>query len=326
MNEFIKQLSKDDKKTLSQKALKLTEEVGELARVILPYDSAHGTNHRFVDKEAILEEIADVYLSNISIAYSLDISQEEIENMILEKSKKWSKIQAQETAAPFPLPYEIHITVENDLKRYAEFKELCEKIGVKPIVLDLEMNDGVLKDIMTSSKHFGDNKSAYLESKRILNELFLAEFKVKRNKIETVPWHPAAPTEKTGAPIPNGCYFESHIGVIIEESQKEELLELVEGLNKRCTLAGTNQLGGIAKLSRNFFKKMKDGVFVNMLTYRDNMTNYKQFEYDVEVIKSCLEKEFFEFQKVEVEYSIYDTNVAHDKSWLLGESLAGTNI
>jgi len=132
---------------------------------------------------------------------------------------------------------------------------------------------------------------------------------------------PAAPTEKTGAPIPNGCYFESHIGVVLEVERKEELLELVEGLNKNYTLAGTNELGGVSKLSRNFFKKMKDGVFVNMLTYRNNMTNYKQFEYDVEVIKSCLDYEFFKYQKVEVEYSIYDTNVAHDKSWLLGESL-----
>ena len=44
INDFIKTLSIKDKKTLSQKGLKLVEEVGELARVILPYDSAHGIN------------------------------------------------------------------------------------------------------------------------------------------------------------------------------------------------------------------------------------------------------------------------------------------
>ena len=66
INDFIKTLSIKDKKTLSQKGLKLVEEVGELARVILPYDSAHGTNHRFIDREAILEEVVDVYLTNIS--------------------------------------------------------------------------------------------------------------------------------------------------------------------------------------------------------------------------------------------------------------------
>lgn len=34
--EVIIKLSKKDKKNLSQKALKLTEEVGELAKVVLP--------------------------------------------------------------------------------------------------------------------------------------------------------------------------------------------------------------------------------------------------------------------------------------------------
>ena len=42
INEFIKDLSIKDKKTLSQKTLKLVEEVGELSRVILPFDSAPG--------------------------------------------------------------------------------------------------------------------------------------------------------------------------------------------------------------------------------------------------------------------------------------------
>ena len=43
ISDFIRTLSEKDKKTLSQKCLKLVEEVGELARIILPYDSAHGT-------------------------------------------------------------------------------------------------------------------------------------------------------------------------------------------------------------------------------------------------------------------------------------------
>lgn len=27
------------------------------------------------------------------------------------------------------------------------------------------------------------------------------------------------------------------------------------------------------------------------------------------------------YEKVELEYSIYDTNVSHDKSWIMGESV-----
>ena len=91
-----------DKKTLSQKGLKLAEEVGELAKVILPYDSAHGTNHRFIDKERILEEVVDVYLTNISIAHSIGITDEEFDEMLNRKSLKWAELQSKESNATFP--------------------------------------------------------------------------------------------------------------------------------------------------------------------------------------------------------------------------------
>jgi NTP pyrophosphatase (non-canonical NTP hydrolase) len=324
LDDFIKDLSIKDKKTLSQKGLKLVEEVGELARAILPYDSAPGTNHRFSDREQILEEIVDVYLSNISISHSLGFTDEEVNEMLNKKSKKWAQLQLKEDAATFPLPFEIHITV--DLEKLLEtnftidnFREDCKSIEVKPIVLDLEMKEGSIKDVMTSSKHFGDNRSAYEEANRITNKLTSFGYKVVRKKIETVPWHPAAPTFNTGEPIPNGCYFESHIGVTITPDEKELLQKFVEGLNSGCTEAGRIELGGTCKLSQNFFKKSKDGSkFVNMLTYRDNMTCKEDFEHAVDAIKWSLNECDFEFEKVEVEYALYDTNVNHDSKWILG--------
>lgn len=334
LNEFIKDLSIKDKKTLSQKGLKLAEEVGELARAILPYDSAPGTNHRFSDREQILEEIVDVYLTNISIAHSLGFTDEEMNDMLNRKSKKWAELQLKEEEATFPLPFEIHITI--DIENLLEtnftidyFREDCNDIGVKPIVLDLEMKEGTLKDVMTSSKHFGDNKTAYEEANRIANELTSLGYKVVRKKIETVPWHPAAPTSNTfyvGEVIPNGCYFESHIGVVILPEQKNSLQKLIDGLNDGVFVPTTGyakpglvELGGTIRLSQNFFKKSKDGSkFVNMLTYRDNKTCKEIFEGDVELLKEILNECEFEFEKVEVEYALYDTNVNHDAKWILG--------
>ena len=152
LNDFIKDLSIKDKKTLSQKGLKLSEEVGELARVILPYDSAHGTNHRFIDRDAILEEVVDVYLTNISIAHSLGFTDEELNDMLIRKTEKWSKLQVGEESAQFPLPFEIHVTVDAsemrdpimfDTKTFdlELFKEACLEIGVKPIVIDFETKE-----------------------------------------------------------------------------------------------------------------------------------------------------------------------------------------
>lgn len=349
INEYIKNLSIKDKKTLSQKGLKLVEEMGELARIILPYDSAHGTNHRFTDREALLEEVVDIYLSNISIAYSLGFTDEEFNDMLIKKSEKWSQLQANEEKAEFPLPFEIHVTVDfdelftnewsNKIQREGvikypisdrkkerkewsdkildKFKDTCSKIGVKPIVIDLEINDGsIIKDVMTSSKHFGDNRTAYEESRRICDELSKYGFKVLRNKIESVPWHPAAPVISTGKEIPNGCYFESHIGVVIKPEQKDDLNYFMK---YKLTNGNLIELSGTAKLSQNFFKKSKDGnKFVNMLTYRSNMCGSPKFKLEVESIKHLLGEEGFEFEKVEVEYAVYDTNVTHDAKWITG--------
>jgi NTP pyrophosphatase (non-canonical NTP hydrolase) len=331
INDYIKDLSIKDKKTLSQKTLKLVEEVGELARVILPYDSAHGTNHRFTDRSAILEELVDVYLTNISISHSLGFTDEEFNDMLVNKTEKWGSLQAKEEAATFPLPFEIHVTVDmeriidgdgdstNGKKLFIkDFKNQCLSIGVKPIVIDLEINDGsVIKDIMTSSKHFGDNRSAYEESERIVKELRHRGYNVVRNKIESVPWHPAAPVISRGEAIPNGCYFESHIGVTIYPEQKEDLQTFI-----RSTLTNGHliELSGTAKLSQNFFKKSNDGSrFVNMLTYRSNMCGRPKFTLEVEGIKHLLKEEGFDFEKVEVEYAVYDTNVTHDAKWITGK-------
>ena len=308
LDDFIKDLSVKDEKTLSQKTLKLVEEVGELAKVILPFDSAHGTSYRFTDKEKILEELVDVHLTNISILHSLGFSEDEFNDMLNKKSRKWSELQLKESTTTFP--FEIHVTVDiNSVANLDAFKSDCLKVGVKPIVLDLELKDGILKDVMTSSKHFGDNRSSYNESVRIATELFDLGYNVVRKKIETVPWHPNAPSIKDGK-IPNGCYFESHIGVTIEPSEKDRLSEFVDLLNN-------NFLNGSCKLSQNFFKKSKDGGrFVNMLTYRDDKTCTNDFQNDVERIKYLLKSSSFEFEKVEIEYAIYDTNVNHDAKWI----------
>jgi len=337
ITDFIRKLSENDKKTLSQKALKTCEEVGELAKAVLPFDSAYGTNHRFINREKILEEIADVFLTNISIAYSLGFTDEEISDIITQKSEKWQALQVREDNANFPLPFEIHVTVDAsemrdpimcDSKSFdlEQFKLVCKDIGVKPIVIDLEINGQVdIQDVMTSSKHFGDNRSAYEESIRILGRLEDYGFKVVRNKIETVPWHMQAPSVLTfDREIPNGCYFESHIGVVVSPDEKNELSDFVKSLpdiyysTYNSVGEPLTSLSGTAKLSQNFFKKSKDGSkFVNMLTYRSNKCGRYKFESEVNNIKELL-SDSFNFEKVEVEFAVYDTNTNHDSKWING--------
>lgn len=302
--DYIRHLTKKDKKTLSQKVLKVCEETGELAKVALPFDDAYATTHRFSDRESILEEVADLFLTSISIAYDLDFSDSEIEVMINRKMKKWADLQArEEEVQDGPIPFEIHVTVENADKD--AFITTCDELGVKPIILDLQATDGreVFDDVMTSSVHYGTNRSAYYMMEHIAGGLSNAGFSVIRKKIETVPWHPAAPsTNHLNIKMKDGCYFETHIGVITSDGQRKEL----ESFCKKWDI----------HLSRNVFKRVNDEQYVVMLTYRNYNMTRQSFETRVQDIVGDLDEHHFTHDKVITEFSIYDTKTSHDTRWL----------
>ena len=169
--DYVRLLSLRDEKTLSQKALKTGEEFGELAKVVLPYDNAFATTHRFAVDDQILEECVDVMLCVLSIAYDLGYNNDDVESMMNHKAAKWASLQ-EKSRVEYPLPYEIHVTV-SAVQYISTFKDACAEIGVKPIVLHLQNQAGVyvMGDVMTSSKHFGNNRSVYEESQRIRNAL-----------------------------------------------------------------------------------------------------------------------------------------------------------
>ncbi len=59
-------------------------------------------------------------LAAISIAYDLGFSHEDIEEVMEEKAQMWQGLQAKEDNANFPIPYEIHVTVEKDSEKSTE--------------------------------------------------------------------------------------------------------------------------------------------------------------------------------------------------------------
>jgi NTP pyrophosphatase (non-canonical NTP hydrolase) len=298
---YIQKLSLADKKTLSQKALKVAEESGELAKVVLPFDNAAGTIHRFIEKSKILEESVDVILTAISIAYELGYSHEDIEEIMRLKAEKWQGIQHKENQVQDTIPFEIHVTVSSFPETDEIFKEVCSLIGVKPIILNLEKNgQNVMRDVMTSSHFFGTNTEAYYETLRIESILEKNGFIVVRKKIETVPWHPAAPL--VSGQMPKDCYFEAHISCIISESQKSKL-EMIAEVNN-------------AHLSRNFFKKLDNDMYVNMMTVRWYDENYEKVKHDIKRISLHLTRSGIEYEKIITEFCLYDTKISHDYLWL----------
>lgn len=309
INEYIKDLTANDRKTLTQKVAKLFEEGGELAKVVLPFEGAYATNHRVVDKRKLLEEVVDIHLVNQSILYSLGFSDEEFNALLFEKAQVWNGLQVKEDRAlakSAKMPYEIHITINAeggiDLAKY---KLDCEEVGVKPIVLALQDTKGtkVMDDVMTSSKLYGHNGLAYEEMKRISTEMSNKGYNVIREKLEASFWHQKAPFKEDGdTKMPEGCYFEVHLNIVCNTNRMEELSAIAE--NTDC------------HLSSNAFKTFEDGSFTIMMTYRSYEQMYEDFEASLYDIKKQLETNAFKIEKEIVEFAIYDTKINHDSKWL----------
>jgi hypothetical protein len=201
-----------------------------------------------------------------------------------------------------PLPYEIHVTVRTD--DVDAFKQTCQTIGVKPIVIDLTdmMGNSIMRDVMTSSKHKGTDESVMAEVKRITQGLAEAGLVVVREKVESAPWHPLAPSVTNPRPMQDGQYFECHFAVRTTPDRMDELSVLA----RQCD----------CHRSRNVFKKFDDGEVVVMMTKRTYAGTAEEFTASVRSIERLLNENRFPTEKVEIEFSIHDTKVKHDAAWL----------
>jgi len=309
IDEYIKQLSLNDKKSLIEKTLKLSEEVGELAKVVLPYGGAYATNHRVVNKRKLLEEVVDIHLVNQSIMYDLGFTESDFNDLLVEKALVWNSLQVKEDRALAngdTMPYEIHITVNAEEGiNIEDFKLHCIALGVKPILLDLQNQNGksVMDDVMTSSKVFGNNGEAFDELSRISFGLREFGYNVIREKIEASYWHQKAPfKEDDDSKMPEGCYFECHFNVTCTDDKLKTLGNLATNYN--------------CHLSKNKFKSFEDGSYTIMMTFRSYDLMYEDFENSIEWIKKQLKVYNFDVEKEVVEFSIYDTNNSHDNKWL----------
>lgn len=296
-SDRIKALSHKDNKNLSQVGLKIGEEYGELAKAILPFDNADGTTHRFVDRDKIAEEIADVLLCLATLQHKTNIPDHKLNMWIERKSLRWEKLQ--EIPASATYPYEIHITVK-EAPSVNQFRADCEEIGVKPIVLDLHTHThGIINDVMTSSKMIGDNRTVIDEVDRITGELEDRGYKVVRQKVETVPWHPNTFTDRT-----DDNYFESHIPVTLDKDKVEDLYWLCK------------QRHPGSHVSRNSLKEYMDNTAIYMVTLRHKDDDLETFKKRVERLKTDIENAGHETSAKDIiEWAIYDNNVEHDSTW-----------
>lgn len=200
-----------------------------------------------------------------------------------------------------PVPYEIHVTVEE--AEVDSFRGACASIGVKPLFLALQLaSGGTVRDVMTSSVHRGDDLSARAEASRIAERLASAGFKVARTKIETVPWHPEAPSWERREHSSPGRYFEAHLAVTCRPCDRSFL----------ASLAAENGL----HLSKNVLKDTGDGAGIVMATARSYETTHEDFREMAERCREAITGAGFSVEKLIVEYAIYDDREVMDDAWI----------
>lgn len=304
----IQTLSLHDKKNVSSCAHKVAEECGELSSAVQALDGLDGAHDKIASRHHVLEECVDGILANLSIVCKMGFDPSDFDDMMSQKIAKWATKQRSQAVMHNEIPYEIHITVTNP--DITNFKHACAVLGVKPIVLDLQTENKDIQDVMTSSVVMGNNQSAINEMERVRDGLIAAGFHVVRSKIETVPWHPAAPShEYLQYEMPKDCYFESHIAVLIPD--KETQLKI-------SALCVERHL----HLSKNAMKRYEDGSYRQMITYRAYSGTREQFHTILETHVSALRQiqtsngDPLYLDKVITEFSLYDSKVHHDQVWI----------
>lgn len=293
-------LSLRDTKTLSQKALKLSEECGELAKAVLPFEGADSCNHRFPNRDKIIEECADVFLVAYSIAKSLDVSDAALLAMVGKKADYWEKLQDAERATDLnKLNFEVHITVEST-SDIETFMTDCRSIGVKPIILDLYTEGAPILDVMTSSHFTGTTQQAAIYSRGLVASMESMGYRVLREKIETVPWHPASQQAHL-SPSPSR-YFESHMA-FDQDTPRDILNPFLDSHSIR--------------LSRNKMKKGTTAVLMGTYRVSSTDTNVSDFLAAVAgIVTEAAGIGITVLGRPDTEFALFDSSVEHDGLWI----------
>lgn len=90
----IKKLSSSEKKNLLERAVKLQEEVGELAECILGTVGSSGTQYKKKQRKLLQEEAIDVILVALDIFFAEGGTEDTLQKMLSRKTDKWKKHQS----------------------------------------------------------------------------------------------------------------------------------------------------------------------------------------------------------------------------------------
>lgn len=184
--------------------------------------------------------------------------------------------------------FEIHMTVRSN--NIDQFKKDCIGFGCKPLLIELQNDKTTYQQVMTSQKFKHDDWDIEINKTK---EYFSEKYPIERIKVEINPYSSKEVQVK---------YLETHFRIIANDNTALVLKTIIENNSFHQ--------------SKNIFKKLNETEFYQMATYRTYDLDITRFECVVESFKEVLRENNFEYDRVEVEACIIDTNDALDDKWL----------
>lgn len=248
-------------------------------------------------------------------------------------------------------PYEIHVTAEHpdggnmSEQMVHEFKTVCADIGVRPItikniryILDNPSSYDIITERLTQSVIQGSFAEAFDHMRTVVFRLRIAGFRVTREKIETVPWHPAAMDDVVEGQ--SGNYFESHFKVMPQavgteddvQNNQKVMVPHYPGLIRDVAGDDGYERPYASLIARESSSVPYPPMTMTIRKHRDyryvrdggrvveqRRRTREQFELNVDqVMAHAREYATTEYvrEKRDVEYALFDSNEALDNYWM----------
>jgi inosine/xanthosine triphosphate pyrophosphatase family protein len=200
--------------------------------------------------------------------------------------------------------YEAHVTVRAAPGEAPRFREACDALGVKCVLIELPAGEHAAQP-MTASVHRGVLREVQGEVHALARAIVARGFEVVRTKIEALPRNADWPeTDEDAAARPAG-YFEYHVKLALPAGDEASLARVRDA----CEPLG-------ARLSRNAGARRREGEEDRFVTLRVPGAGRPRAEARFAELVAALEALPFRVRARIREYTVYDSDVAVDRGWL----------
>lgn len=199
--------------------------------------------------------------------------------------------------------FEAHVTVRAGAEDVPRFREACDALGVKCVLIELPAG-AVTAQPMTASVHRGALREVQDEVHALGRALVARGFDVVRTKIEALPRNGEIPVTDAEAALRPAGYFEYHVKITLPEG---------DAAARAAVEAAVAPLG--ARLSRNANARRRPGEEDRFLTLRVPAAGQAAAEARFRALLDAVEALPYPIRNRIREYTVYDSDVQVDRGW-----------